>query len=207
MEAQNDAVAALTRPSVCGSKNVAPSNPNRRCANLRIQLSAVFSVGWGGSSKAITNFCDNMINAHAKIEVSTSANYLFVGSIDPRFKKENTENIIWDVVIGGSALEDKKKQNVITRKVPELLLSFRPPMIPLLIELYVVFEREAREPHFHPSFTHASHSCHLHYSKYSSRITISYHIRSLITMRLEYYEIRSNTGTIAVQCGSSQDES
>ncbi len=207
MEAQNDAVAALTRASVCGSKNVAPSNPNRRCANLRIQLSAVFSVGWGGSSKAITNFCDNMINAHAKIEVSTSANYLFVGSIDPRFKKENTENIIWDVVIGGSALEDKKKQNVITRKVPELLLSFRPPMIPLLIELYVVFEREAREPHFHPSFTHVSHSCHLHYSKYSSRITLSYHIRSLITMRLEYYEIRSNTGTIAVQCGSSQDES
>ena len=29
---------------------------------------------------------------------------------------------------------------------------------------YVVFEREAREPHFDPSFTHITHSCHLHYS-------------------------------------------
>ena len=136
LEAQNDAIAALTRPTVCGTKNVAPSNPNRRCANLRIQLSAVFSVGWGGSSKAISNFCDNMLNAHGKIEVSTAANYLFVGSIDPRFRRENTENIIWDVVIGGSALEDEKEQNVVTRVLPELLLSFRPPMIPLLIELY-----------------------------------------------------------------------
>ena len=29
---------------------------------------------------------------------------------------------------------------------------------------YVVLEREAREPYFHPTFTHITHSCHLHYS-------------------------------------------
>ena len=29
---------------------------------------------------------------------------------------------------------------------------------------YVVFEREAREPHFHPSLTHSTRVCHLHNS-------------------------------------------
>ena len=31
-------------------------------------------------------------------------------------------------------------------------------------EMYVVFEREAREPHFHRSLTHSTHSYHSHNS-------------------------------------------
>ncbi len=35
---------------------------------------------------------------------------------------------------------------------------------------YVVFEREAREPLFHHSFTHSTHSCHLHNSDHSPNV-------------------------------------
>ena len=42
-----------------------------------------------------------------------------------------------------------------------------------LLSLYVVFEREAREPLFHTSLTHSTHSCHLHISTHSCHLHIA----------------------------------
>jgi hypothetical protein len=137
MEDQNEAVAALTKPSLCGSKTVTPSNPNRRCASLRIEASVKFTVGWGSSSNSITTFCDALEKAHGSIAISSAVNFLFIGSVDPRFRQENTENIIWDVVLGGDIVEAQKEKNMnaVTKLLPELALSFKPPLIPVLIEL------------------------------------------------------------------------
>ena len=49
--------------------------------------------------------------------------------------------------------------------------------------LYVVFECD------HPSLAHSTHLCHLHNEDHSSNSSEGSHIHSLITVRLNYYEI------------------
>ncbi len=93
-------------------------------------------------------------------------------------------------LIGTLIVSSRDSANVVDAKPTdvdkEIVLLFA--SLNELSSLYVVFEREARESLFDSSFTHVTHSCNLHYSKYSPpRITISYHIHSLIKMRLEYY--------------------
>lgn len=144
IEDQSSTINSLLKPTLCGSKNVAPTNPNRRCANLRLELSVSFKVGWGSASGSVTTFCEAMEKAHAKFETTLAASsFLFIGSVDPRFREENTENIVWDMILGGSIVE--APQNLtsgslsvmakIKNAIPELLMSFKPPGLPLLFEL------------------------------------------------------------------------
>ena len=61
---------------------------------------------------------------------------------------------------------------------------------------YVVFECEAREPHFDPSFTHVTHELEGEARELQSHHSLIYHIHSLLTMRLDCDEnSNTNTGT------------
>jgi ABC-type Mn2+/Zn2+ transport system ATPase subunit len=62
----------------------------------------------------------------------------------------------------------------------------------LWLDEYVVFECEAREPHFDPSFTHITHEIEREAREVQSHHSLIYHIHSLLTMRLDCDE-NSNT--------------